>query len=250
MRRASCSATRHAASGRPPAVLLLIIFIVTAGCASTGGVRTRQQTCAVFDSLYSYTGFEQPVTMSGRATIDADQKRVRGKMTLSVQPAGDVTFEFETSMFFGSQHEDFVLSVVNDTLRVLDRERGLFYEGEEAEYYIEESLAVAFGVREAMRLVTGRRPRCGDFEEVELRNESDGGVLFTGRVAQGPFRVLFSSGGGRLREITWPVSVADGRSDRLTVTYRWQQGGGRGLEEIVMRLDDREWRCILTDTNS
>ncbi len=93
------------------------------GCSA--GLRTvtdRDDLCAVLDSVYARTGLETPINFTGKATVDADQYRVRGVFRLETNRSGDIFFEFTSSMLFGNRIEDFFCSIVADTLRIVDRE--------------------------------------------------------------------------------------------------------------------------------
>ncbi|MDH3215581.1 MAG: hypothetical protein OEN01_04710 [Candidatus Krumholzibacteria bacterium] len=214
------------------------------GCAP--GLRTVSKNpdfCAVLDSLYQRAGFVAAVTINGKATVDANQYRVRGIINLEAIPTGDVFLEFRSSILFGGQVEDFFFSVVSDTIRVLDRERGQFYEGEDAEQLLSESLEMDFGVREALRLALGAHPPCDEVGDVRVRRNGAGAIV-DGRLPTGSFHIEFSRDNGRLKEVVWPL--LDRRmADRLRAEYEWGGTGTEalGLRGMVIYLEEREWRC-------
>ena len=219
---------------------------VFVGCASRVAI-DRSSACAMLDSLYSTSGFEAPIRMAGKATIDANQQRIRGKFTLHAKPSGDVVLEFTSSLLFGSRREDFLFSLVDDTLRVLDRERGMYYEGDDAEEFVKHSLEMEFGVRDALVLALGKHPPCESMERIDYKAGSGGEVRFSGRTANGSFRVVFAAQDKRLQQVIWPVALDHGTMDHLEVEYRWSadDSGRPRLEGVTMRLEKREWRCRL-----
>lgn len=178
--------------------------------------------------------------------MDADEQRLRGKFSLGVEPTGDVVLEFASSFLFGSQREDFAFSVVSDTVRVIDRERGEYFEGEEAEAFLAEVLDVQVGIRETLHFALGGRPSCGDIEDIRMDRGSDV-IRFEGRTDSKPFRVEFDAQTMRLRRVAWPVRLEQRTGDRLDVSYQWDRtpDGQARLKRIVMTLEKRPWRCKL-----
>jgi hypothetical protein len=209
-------------------------------------VADRPTVCSLIDSLYADSGFDFPFALKGKATVDADQHRFRGKVDVFTPGAGEVTFEFVSTMLFGTQREDFVFSVRGDTMRILDRERGQYFEGEDAEIYLAEALGVEFGVAEALRLTVGGPPPCGAMDEVEVETESDGGFRVSGRSRGASFHVRFSSRRHRLQELSWPLLERGETRDRLLVRYEWAE---EALREVTMWMETREWRCRITAAN-
>jgi len=188
--------------------------------------------------------------MGGRATIDANEQRVQGKFILQANADKDVTFEFTSTILFGSQREDFVFSLVRDTLRVIDRERGTYYEGERAEEFLQSSLEMEFEVANALHLMTGGRPPCAQLSDIETASGSDGEMSVSGKSDGESFRLLFAPGNGLLTEAVWPVRVDRGSKDRLKVEYSWSAPSDDPvLNRVVMRLEGREWRCRLVASN-
>ncbi len=208
---------------------------------TTGGA-----PCAAFDSLYAHSGFEKAVTLKGKAVVDADQFRVRGFVKLQVEPTGDVVCEFASSVFFGGHVEDFVLSIVADTMRIVDRERGQYFEGDRAEDFLGESLRMGFGVRRTLGLALGGRPGCEEVDGLQIVTGRRGEVRVRGRVDGRGFELEFSANRRRLIRAVWPVAGGP-LGDRLTLKYDWDEsaGGSLQLREVVMQLEEREWRCKL-----
>ena len=241
--------------GRLPRILIVsIIFVVSAGPALNGcsGLRGARRTvsCESLDSLLAGAGFERRVRVAGRATIDADEQRVQGKFILQANAEKDVTFEFTSTMLFGSQREDFVFSLVRDTLRVIDRERGSYYEGERAEQFLQSSLEMEFAVANALHLMLGGRPACDVLANIETGSGSEGDLTVRGKSEGESFRLVFAPGSRLLTEAVWPIRVGGERKDRLKITYRWSgPKDDPGLDEVVMRLEGRQWRCRLVGSN-
>jgi hypothetical protein len=229
-----------------------ILLVLSTGCGSKAvrGV-VDPAACAVFDSLYLASGFESPMSVSGKATIDANQNRIRGKIHVDVEPPHQIVFEFTSSILFGSKREDFVFSLVQDTLRIIDRERGAYYEGEEAEDVLRESLEADFPMASVLDLALGGHPGCDELDELNYKLGSDGKVVFSGKQSGRPFRVAFAAGSRKLEEISWPVFSKDGSSDQLEVEYQWESGGdgNGGLREVVMSLESKQWRCKIRSSD-
>jgi hypothetical protein len=92
--------------------------------------------CASADSFLA-NAFPRPLSMRGRATFDVDSYRVRGRFDLQLAANGDAVLEFAGSTLLGGHREDAVISLSSDTLRVLDRERGHYYEGDDVTGLVE-----------------------------------------------------------------------------------------------------------------
>ena len=230
-----------------------IFFLSVNGCALVGrGGPQGEPPCALLDSMYQHSGFEIPLLVNGKATFDAEQHRVRGKILLDIRPGSDLILEFSSSQLFGSQREDFLFSFLADTLRVLDRERGSYYEGDEADQFLAETLRMGFSLREEMKTVLGVHPGCDRLDDLRVKQRSGGDTVFDGELSGSRFRVVFSGDRGRLKEIVWPVRTLRGSVDQMTVTYDWEPDshGGHRLEGLTLWLEDREWRCRITDTTS
>ncbi len=69
-----------------------------------------------------------------------------------------MVFEFTSTILFGQEREDFVFSLSSDTLRIVDRERGAYYEGDDAVWFLAESLEADFDVPQALSLAFGGQP--------------------------------------------------------------------------------------------
>ncbi|MCZ6765349.1 MAG: hypothetical protein O7D32_00315 [bacterium] len=233
-------------------VSIILVLSVGPGLGGCSGLRGARRTirCESLDSLLAGAGFERGLRLMGRATIDANEQRLQGKIILQATPDGDVTFEFTSTVLFGAHREDFVFSLVRDTLRVIDRERGIYHEGEAAEEFLQTSLEMEFELTNALHLTLGGRPACARLEWVEMRLGSDGGVSVRGKTEGESFRLVFAAGNGRLTEAVWPVRLGEGTNDRLKVRYRWSgPSEDPRLDEVVMQLEDRQWRCRLRASN-
>ncbi|MEJ2722556.1 MAG: hypothetical protein P8181_15675, partial [bacterium] len=97
MPRANVSHAERGAHERERAIAaalcsLLVIFSV--GCGSTT-LRTGAgpEACAALDSLFRASGFEKPLEIQGKATIDADQNQIRGKIHVDADSPERITFE-------------------------------------------------------------------------------------------------------------------------------------------------------------
>jgi hypothetical protein len=231
---------------RMRAVAAASVVVVVCGCAGGLQQAASPAVCAGLDSLYEHSGFESPLTITGKATIDANQYRIRGIIRAEMKPSGDIFFEFNSSIFFGSQIEDFFFSLVGDTMRIVDRERGQYYEGASAAQFLREALAMDFDAPRALRLALGGRPACDELRDVRMRGESSGAVKFDGRVGGDGFDVVFGAHDRRLERVRWPLPEDRERGDRLRAEYRWSSGG---LGEVTMQMEKREWRCKISATD-
>ena len=201
--------------------------------------------CALFDSLFDSSGFENRIVIEGKATVDANDYHMRGKIRFDAASPGEVVFEFVSTILFGNQREDFLFSVHADTVRIIDRERGAYYEGWEAEDFLAQSMETDFSVPTMLFLAMGGHPPCDELSELKIENGSRGEIVCTGKHLGEDFRVVFSGPGPRFKTVEWPVRSERHRDDRLKVDYRWREdeGGAVVLEEIIFWLDMREWRC-------
>jgi hypothetical protein len=246
----------RAARSAPPSALDLVFAGAVAlclasasGCAVGGGAKPpTANTCAQFDSSYAHSGFETPLTVTGKATVDANQYQIRGIIRAEFYPSGDIYFDFSSSVLFGSQIEDFFFSMVADTIRIVDRERGHFYQDEEALQFLRDVLGMDFDVAETLRLATGGRPPCGEIDALRARVHG-GDIAFDGRYRGEHFEVVFSGPGRRLKSCEWPVIGDDGRKDWFKASYRWADAAEADLRQLVLRFDAREWRCRITATD-
>jgi hypothetical protein len=127
------------------AVSFAVLFLLA--CAGTrdhnGNLQPASNSdCHIVDSILAGSGWREPLDMTGRVMFDVKQYRVQGRFQLTAPGDGNLTFEFSGTMAMGGHHEDVVVSFYDDTLRVLDRERGRFYEGEEANALVSEGLDI------------------------------------------------------------------------------------------------------------
>lgn len=207
-------------------------------------------SCAVLDSCYRHSGFDEPLTFVGKVTVDANQYQVRGVVRCETNAAGDIFIEFSSTFLLGSRVEDFFCSVTGDTLRIVDRERGRLLEGPKAEAFLRDELAMDFAVREALRLALGSRPDCDHIDAVEVKNSATGQAV-SGRAWLRPFRLDFSSD-RRVARAVWPVPGDADLKDELRVDYEWKRGddGASRLSRLTIHLEEREWRCKLVSTTS
>ena len=172
--------------------------------------------------------------MHGHATFDVDSYRVRGRFQLSLAAAGDAVLEFSGATLLGGHREDAVISLSGDTLRVLDRERGRYYEGEE----VARLIASGTGKQGEWALAL-RRVLASGCPGVETVVEGEDGISGTG--PDGPFTLRVEN--GRLTQATWPNPAPEETfRDRLEVRYRWKDGH---LELLEALLPTRGWRVRL-----
>ena len=213
-------------------------------CAATRPRPSEASGCAVLDSLLASSGLGAPIAIAGHATVDANQFRMRGKILLEARGARDIAFEFTSAVLFGQGREDFVFSLAGDTLRIVDRERGSFYEGDEAARFLSESLEADFDVPQALSLAFGGRPPCNELSEFRCGARESGEVVCEGDCLGEPFRTVFGANGGRLAEVEWPVRSDRYGGDRLRVRYEWTAARGAvTLSGVVLSLEARGWRC-------
>lgn len=227
------------------AVVCVIATVAGCGAPAVTTMGAAPGDCVVLDSLFNSSGFETPVLVEGKATVDANDYHMGGKIRLDARAPGEVVFEFASTILFGNQREDFVFSVHEDTVRIIDRERGAYYEGLEAEEFLAESMETDFSVPAMMFLALGGHPPCDELTDVDIKMASDGGIVCTGKHLGDGFKLTFAGQGPRLKSSVWPVRSEGSRDDRLEIDYRWgDDGGGRPvLKEIVIWLDVRQWRC-------
>jgi hypothetical protein len=182
--------------------------------------------------------------MRGKLTLDVKQYRVRGRFELSTTARGYLTLEITSTTALGGHREDMVLSFYEDTLRVLDRERGHFYEGEEVNGVVSDGIGVYWDLAGVLRLIMVRAAGCDRFESVST-SPSGGGREVAGRFDGEEFRLNFAK--GRILEAYWPAVLGGRPDDRLRITYRWvpAAGGEARLTELVVFLEERRWRVKL-----
>jgi hypothetical protein len=234
--------------GRETALSVLAAGLVvglTSGCGPAPAGRWDSSPCETLDSLYASSGFEKPLSVAGQATVDANQFRMRGKIRLDARAPGELVFEFTSTILFGHEREDFVFSLVGDTLRIVDRERGVYHEGEDAGSFLAQSLETDLDIAWALWLAFGGHPPCDELSGIRVEMASAGEILCTGKRLGGQFRVVFGAGHRRLEEVVWPVRSDQYGVDRLRVEYEWEtdDSGREVLDGLVVSLEIREWRC-------
>jgi hypothetical protein len=187
------------------------------------------------DSLLARSLPARPWSMSGHATFDVDQYRVRGRFVLEAGSGGELSFEFSGSTLLGGHREDVAVVLAGDTLRVFDRERGRFYEGDEVDRMVEDGTGVRGDWVGAIAHAAGSF-RCRQVQRVHMTDTGAAGEL-----SPGSFRLDVKD--GRLTKGTWPDPVgSDTFSDRLEIRYAWR---GAVLSQLVAALPERGWRVRL-----
>jgi hypothetical protein len=176
---------------------------------------------------------------------------MKGQILLEASSPGAIVFEFTSTVLFGHGREDFVFSLVSDTLRIVDRERVAYFEGEAAARFLAESLEADFDVPRTLELAFGSHPPCDELSGVRCDAGSSGEIVCRGTRFGKPFRAAFALEDGRLEEAYWPVRSGQSGVDRLSVDYEWRQGdaGGPTLSGVVLWLEGREWRCRIRSSN-
>jgi hypothetical protein len=228
-----------------------MVGLLMIGCASTGGVRQHSgpAACARLDTLYQDAGFQSPLNMSGKATFDIEQYRVRGQFTLATTPGGAFVFELSSSLMFGSQREDLVVSIADGVMRVLDRERGQYYEGTEVDRLLRENLELDIDCAELISLVLGREIPCRslDITGLSASTSGNGQFVFKGLLDQQPVKIMFGSPSGRLTRFEWPLKRTGGRTELLRIDYGWGPDTGKGpeLKDVTVKVDSQGWRIKL-----
>jgi len=198
-----------------------------------GGLATGADACARVDSFFTAT-FPRPLDMRGRATFDVESYRLRGRFVLKASADGDAVLEFGGATLLGGHREDVVVSLVDDTLRVLDRERGRYYEGDQVERLVASGTRTPGAWGPGLRRVLA--DGCAGVESVRSREHG-----LEGQAADGPFELKVAS--GRLSEAIWPnPAPEDTFGDRLEVRYRWRNGAPQEIEAL---LPTRGWRVRL-----
>jgi hypothetical protein len=216
-----------------------MLVLATSGCRQRvdGNALTGSAACSALDSLLSAAGPPRPFTMSGEALLDVEQFRFRGRFHLDVTEARETTMELGGSTLFGGHREDVVVSLVDDTLRVFDRERGRFYEGETLDDLIREATRARADWARVVAEVLVLSVPCDDV--ATLVRDEDGA---RGSGPRGTTRVLVE--GGRVTRTVWPDPVeGSALDDRLDVRYEWRDGS---LARITATLPGRGWRVRLT----
>jgi len=215
--------------------------LLVAGCSLSGRGGPSipgDRACVVVDSAFSASGLFDSVEMTGHTTIDVNQYRVNGRFALRLSATGDMILEFTSTSPMGGKREDVVFSYWQDTLRVFDRERGRYHEGNEVDEMAEEGMGFAVDLAETLRRVLLHPPECGRLTDIRLSD--DGGDL-SGRIDGERFGVSFDR--GRAAAADWPAPFSgSGASEHLEVDYRWE--GGR-LTGLTILAPVRRWRVRL-----
>jgi len=221
-------------------VAALVVAAVAAcgpGTVETTHSIRGSEACAALDSVLARVLPPQPWECSGKATFDVADYRVRGRYRLAVAGRDSIAFEFEGTMLFGGHREDVAVSLVDDTLRVLDRERGAYYAGAEVDELIQRGTGVSGRWVETVRAIVGFTPSCT--RRLEMRA---GGDHTSGLIDDGAF--VLTTDGFRLLRASWPDPTASPTyTDRLDIRYDWDAGGLAGIRAA---LPKRGWRIVLT----
>jgi hypothetical protein len=182
------------------------------------------------------SGLRDPILSRGKVTIDANQYRVRGRYILTIDEDLNVTFEFNSSTLAGSHVEDVVVSMYQDTLRVLDRERGSYYEGKDVEQRVQESSDIAVIAAEVVRRIAGQIPPCSDLSDIDLGDER-----VRGRSSGYPFEISFRD--GLVSSARWASPFPD-ENEHLELSYRWED---QKLDGLTIFMPGQRWRVKLSD---
>jgi hypothetical protein len=232
-----------------PCTIGIFCSLIVMGCTAQGQKHAFAETdpCVTLDSLYASSGFESPLSMTGRITFDVEQYRIRGQFTLTADADGEMGFDFSSSVMFGSRHEDISMSMVGGIIRVLDRERGLYYEGEEVNEKLREMLGLNLEVSEIISLVLGALPPCGDLQDKKINLSRSGEVVFTSQLSHRDVRIVFDAERRAIRKFKWPLAFDSGKATPLDVDYTWEQVGGEGreLRRLVLYVPEKGWRIKL-----
>src|SRR5262245_9394106 len=228
-------------SRRRTAAFVLVLGVVSAtGCRQqVAGSLQGGAAQAAFDSLLS-AAMPQPLAASGDALLDVEQYRFRGHVNLKTTVEGDAAIELSGSSLFGGHREDVAVSLADDTLRVLDRERGRFYEGDS----LDDLLWEGTEARANWPLVVERMLALpGSGEGLQTLAVDENGAR--GATAEGTIRLDVDR--GRLQKAVWPNPIASATfDDRLEVEYAWE---GERLREITATLPERGWRVRFRFSN-
>lgn len=248
MRFSRRSSRRVGTTERVILVAALVAVTAGGGCGPFRGAPrdtvARDDACALIDSVMAGSGLRSGVRMKGRVTIDVNQYRVRGRFLMTLSPDGDLTFDLTSTTMIGGHREDAVLSFYSDTLRVLDRERGRFYEGADVDAMVADAAGVAVDLGALLRLATGRTPPCGRIADVAV-SRGGAGIDLEGRLEGRPFEVVLDR--GRIVRSVWPLPLSgDARRDPVETGYGWAQGR---LDRLTVYVPARRWRVKLDADN-
>jgi hypothetical protein len=222
------------------ATLVALSLVSSTSCRQRvdGDALTGKSACAALDSLLASAGPARPDTITGNALVDVEGFRFRGHFRLTLATRGEAVIELSGSTLFGGHREDVLASLVDDTLRVFDRERGRYYEGESLTEMVRDATDARGDWSLVAVQVLAGPVRCGTIQSFTPREDGASGQA--GRVT---YRIVVG-GDGRLERATWPDPVVDGTfDDKLEVRYAWEGGS---LREITASLPTRGWRVRLT----
>jgi hypothetical protein len=192
--------------------------------------------CEALDAILTDAMPARPWTLRGHATFDVEDYRVRGRFRLEVLSRDAMLFEFEGTTLFGGHREDVAVTLTGETLRVLDRERGVLYEGTEVDDLVWKGTGTRGGWTGAIREVAGLAPGCDARSEL-----SNDGEHVSGLTPSGAFVLTLDA--GRLVRAWWPDPTSSRTySDRLDIRYQWDAGALRG---VAIALPVRGWRIRL-----
>jgi hypothetical protein len=243
---AACPALRGGIRGLR-AICFLALFLPS--CFSARERDNREidgdSGCRIVDSSLARSGWRDGLEMAGKVTIDVKQYRIKGRFRMEAAHDGDLVFEFTGTMAMGGHHEDVVLSYYGGELRILDRERGRYYEGPEVDQLVLDGLGEGWDVADLIRMVTARPPDCMSLSSIS-KTESRNGSRLDGRLDGDSFRLDFE--GPRLTRASWPLIPENGREDRLEIKYEWKKAAGTEknlLSGLVLYLEGRRWRIKL-----
>jgi len=248
------------------AVFLALLFFVFA-CSRTElrAGRPEEDACAVLDFIYSNSFPAVPYVFSGKARLDIEQNRLGGAYKLLVVQETDgssdrtagsskesghtarplsAVFDFASSSVFGSRHEDLSIVISPGFLRIIDRERGEYYEGGEARSFISKNSGLRSDAELIMRIILGTGQACKILENLNVDVSSERAVLkglFEGR----EFRCEAAGKKLKLSRISIPVEFNEGKIVNLEASYEWS-GNYKSLKGITISVLEREWRVKLS----
>jgi hypothetical protein len=230
----------------------MAVFAVVAGAAGActhyrggpGDAIRSDEACALVDSALVHSGLRDGLGMHGRVTIDVNQYRVRGRFVMTLSAGGDLTFDIASTTMIGGHREDAVLSFYADTLRVLDRERGRFYQGRDVDRLVREGVDAPVDLAELLRLSTARTPACARLTGVEVRR-GKAALELRGQLDGRDFELRLE--GGRLTRAVWPLPLAGrSREERVEASYQWAE---KRLRRLTVYVPGRRWRVRLIAEN-
>lgn len=219
----------------------VVAALLVAGCHAgndSDGALSDDRGCALADSLLRQSGLGGELDVSGRATIDINQYRVRGRFSLSATQTNNIVLEFTSTSPMGGRREDVVVSLYEDTLRIFDRERAKLHEGTDVEDMVEAETDLPIDLARLIPLVLARMPDCARLSAMNVSSSLED---FSGEIDGERFDFAFSE--GRLVRARWPLPLReDGPEERLEIEYEWGDGA---LERITALLPERSWRIKL-----